>query len=145
MKIKLKLNNGRAPTKAHATDSGYDLYATSKYNDEYGNIVYGTSLNVEIPVGFTGYLYPRSSISKKPLSLANSVGVIDPGYTGEIIAKFKPTPYYSSGEEIDDQEYEIGDRVVQLIVTKNEDIQFEIVDELKKTERSEKGFGSSNN
>ena len=150
MKIKIKLNNGRVPTKTHATDAGYDLYATSKNYDEYGNIVYGTSLNIEIPARYVGLIFPRSSVSKKPLALANAVGVIDPGYTGEIIAKFKPTPYFTSGvdtiddENIDSQEYKIGDRVVQLIVLKTEDIQFEEVKELEETNRGDNGFGSSN-
>ena len=74
--------------------------------------------------------------------MANSVGVIDPGYTGEVIVKFKPTPYFISDKELDN-EYEIGDRIAQLIITKNEDIQFEIVESLEKSDRGSNGFGSS--
>ena len=65
------------PVKAHATDAGFDLTATSCYHDEEGNTVYGTGLAVEIPKGYVGLLFPRSSIAKKDLLLSNAVGVID--------------------------------------------------------------------
>ena len=54
-----------------------DLTAVSREIDDYGNISYGTGLAFEIPEGYTGLIFPRSSICKKQLVLSNSVGVID--------------------------------------------------------------------
>src|SRR5690606_4362848 len=70
-------------------DAGLDLVATSKKYNEKGSIVYGTSLAFEIPKGYVGLLFPRSSNSKMDLLLSNSVGVIDSGYRGEVMFKFK--------------------------------------------------------
>lgn len=63
-------------------DAGIDLIATSKTYDEHGNVVYGTNRAFEIPKGYVGLLFPRSSNSKKDLILSNSVGVVDSGYRG---------------------------------------------------------------
>ena len=91
MQIKIKRLNDKAtlPTKAHATDAGYDLYAASSSVDKDYNIVYGTGVAVEIPDGYVGLVFPRSSIASKDIMLSNSVGVIDSGYRGEIMAKFR--------------------------------------------------------
>ncbi len=96
MKIKfVKLHeNATMPKKAHATDAGFDLTATSRHFDEHGALVYGTGIAVEIPDGYVGYVFPRSSISKIDLAMSNAVGVIDSGYRGEITAKFKPAMLY---------------------------------------------------
>lgn len=96
MKIKFVklLENAVAPTKAHATDAGFDLTATSRTFDEHGAVVYGTGIAVEIPAGYVGLVFPRSSVSKFDLSMANAVGVIDAGYRGEITVKFKPAMLY---------------------------------------------------
>lgn len=96
MKIKFVklLENAVVPTKAHPTDAGFDLTATSRHFDEYGAVVYGTGIAVEIPVGYVGLVFPRSSVSKLDLSMANAVGVIDAGYRGEITVKFKPALLY---------------------------------------------------
>ena len=69
MKIRIKKLSNKAvmPTKAHPSDAGFDITATSREIDEYGNIVYGTGLAFEIPEGNVGLLFPRSSIFKKEL------------------------------------------------------------------------------
>ena len=79
LKVKIKKLNENAviPTYAKYGDAGMDLVATSKYYDDNGNIVYGTGLAFEIPKGYVGLLFPRSSNSKQQLLLSNSVGVID--------------------------------------------------------------------
>lgn len=82
------------PTKAHKTDAGFDLTATSRVFDKDGNATYGTGIAVEIPPGYVGLVFPRSSIAVRDLSLSNAVGVIDSGYRGEIMAKFKPALVY---------------------------------------------------
>lgn len=79
MEVKIKKLNENAiiPTYAKEGDAGMDLTATSKSFDEYGNVVYGTGLAFEIPKGYVGLLFPRSSNAKTDLFLTNSVGVLD--------------------------------------------------------------------
>lgn len=79
MDIKIKKLNENAviPRYAKDGDAGMDLTATSKYYDENGNVCYGTGLAFEIPDGYVGLVFPRSSLCKKDLSLSNAVGVID--------------------------------------------------------------------
>lgn len=93
MKVRFKKLSPKAviPARKHQTDAGFDLTATSCVFDEDGNATYGFGLAVEIPKGYVGLIFPRSSICEKDLSLSNAVGVIDSGYRGEIKAKFKPT------------------------------------------------------
>lgn len=79
MKLKIKKLHPNAviPQYAKLGDAGLDLVATSLTLDEDNNLVYGTGLAFEIPTGYVGLLFPRSSNSKKDLILANHVGVID--------------------------------------------------------------------
>lgn len=140
MKVKIKKlhDNAIIPIKAHDQDAGFDLVAISKdVVDEgvYGFIEYDTGIGLEIPEGYVGLVYPRSSISKTGHILANSVGVIDSNYRGSIKVRFKTIP--------DCKEYEIGDRVAQLIIMPYPSIEFEEVEELSNTDRGNSGFGST--
>lgn len=151
MKVKIKKlsENAVMPSKAHASDAGFDLVATSRTMDSNGAVVYGTGLAFEIPEGYVGLLFPRSSNVKKDLLLSNSVGVIDSGYRGEVMLKFKPSWracqcateafFLESGDVL----YEVGDRIGQLIIMPIPDIEFEEADELTETDRGEGGYGSS--
>ena len=148
VKIKKLHKDAAIPTKAHQYDAGFDLTAVSKSYDEYGNICYGTGLAFSIPENFVGLIFPRSSICKKDLSLANSVGVIDSGYLGEVSFKFKPTlrksAWNSGVYETDDvDEYEIGERIGQLIIIPIPQINLVECDDLGDSERGVGGFGSS--
>lgn len=142
MKIAFKRTAKHAvmPKKANAGDAGYDLAVCDGpyYNPDYDYIEYGTGIKAAIPEGYVGLLFPRSSISKTPLALANCVGVIDPPYRGEIKMRFKRWQ-----EQREDQEYVFGDRVGQLVIVKTEEIEWEEVDELPESVRGEGGFGSS--
>lgn len=111
--------------------------ATSKINDEHGNIVYGTSLAFELPEGYVGLLFPRSSISKYDLRLTDAVGVLDAHYRGEVTFKFKPTGFLECSH------YEVGDRIGQLIIMPIPEIEFEEAEELSQTDRGTGGYGSS--
>lgn len=137
MKIKV-LDKNCTPIKAHSADAGFDLKArkeTSIFPQDTEFIP--TGVCVEIPVGYVGLLFPRSSISKTPLRMANSVGVIDSGFTGEI----KVPLYNTSDVEIRDiDKYE---RIAQLVIVPIIDSDIEIVDELDDTERGTGGFGST--
>jgi dUTP pyrophosphatase len=135
VKIKKLHPNAVIPSYAKAGDAGLDLTAVSKDFDEYGNVVYGTGIAVEIPAGFVGLVFPRSSIYKVELSLSNSVGVIDSGYRGEIMFKFREHGLHRT--------YEVGERIGQLIIMPYPSIQFKEVDELSETERGEGGYGST--
>lgn len=125
------------PSYSKEGDAGLDLTATSKEENSL-YIEYGTNLAIEIPEGYVGLLYPRSSISKYHLVLANSVGVIDSNYRGEIKVRFKKT-IDNSYENI----YNVGDRVAQLIIMPYPSIELIEVTELSDTTRGQSGFGSS--
>ena len=128
------------PTKAHATDAGFDLYCTSKeVNWEKGQLVCHTGLAFEIPEGYVGLLFPRSSVSNKPLMMANSVGVIDSCYRGEVTAKFNVTVLH----ELYGNCYQVGDKIAQMIIIPYPAIEFEEADSLTDTERGTGGYGST--
>lgn len=136
MKVKIKKLNDSAviPVKAHPTDAGMDLVATSRTIKD--NIVtYGTGLAFEIPKGYVGLVFPRSSIYKTNMDLCNSVGVIDSGYRNEVLAKF----YLGEVSAL----YNIGDRIAQMIIMPYPEIEFEESEELSSSDRGEGGFGSS--
>ena len=85
MQVKFKKLNKEAyaPEKAHKEDAGFDLKAISReFTDSY--IEYDTGLAFEVPTGYVGLLFPRSSVSKKDLTLANCVGVLDSCYRGPV-------------------------------------------------------------
>ena len=151
MKVKIKklYEDSILPTKAHATDAGYDLYAHSKSYDDDGNVVYGSGVAMEIPQGYVGLVFPRSSNAKKNLILSNSVGVIDSGYRGEISFKFKFAPISNAQTQEQylsfaySKRYEIGERIGQIIIVPYPEIEFVEVDELSDSERGDGGYGSS--
>ena len=149
MDVKIKKINKDAviPKYAHDTDAGLDLTAVSVERDEYGNFVYHTGLAFEIPEGYVGYIFPRSSISKYSLRLTNCVGVIDSGYRGEVMFKFDPTHVYmaDSGKSISGEIYKVGDRIGQLIIMPYPKINLVEVEQLTDTERGDGGFGSTSN
>ena len=149
VKIKKLHKDAVIPKYETAGSAGMDLTATSKKYDEYGNVVFGTGLAIQIPDGYYADLRPRSSISKYDLVLANSVGTIDSDYRGELILKFKPTlrksTWNSGVYETDEvKEYEIGDRIAQLVILPYPKVSFIEVDNLSDTERGTGGFGSTN-
>lgn len=147
VRIKRCYADSIVPTKAHVDDAGYDLYAHSKAYDDDGNIVYGTGIAFEIPRGYVGLIFPRSSNAKKDLLLSNSVGVIDSGYRGEVSFKFKPSNVIEKPDLAYIPEsiakYEVGDRIGQIIIMPYPDVTFVESEELSSTERGEGGYGSS--
>ena len=124
-----------APSYAKDGDAGLDLTAhtlTDFKSEPF--IEYGTGIAVEIPQGYVGLVFPRSSVSKKEnFYLKNSVGVIDSGYRGEIKLRFSRS----------EDRYEAGEKVGQLIIIPYPTIYLEEVEELSSTERGEGSFGST--
>ena len=163
LKVKIKKLNENAviPSYAKDGDAGIDLVATSKYYDDDGNIVYGTGLAFEIPKGYVGLIFPRSSNAKQQLLLSNSVGVIDSGYRGEVILKFKSSAssfslktliklIFNSDAKITvinnfTISYYVGERIGQMIILPYPQIEFEESEELSETERGNGGYGSTGN
>ena len=147
VKIKRLHPDSVIPKYAKVGDAGMDLTAVSMYYDEYGNLCYGTGLAFEIPEGYVGLIFPRSSICKNQLLLSNCVGVIDSGYRGEVSFKFKPSNSFASLIYDTDWEqngaYKVGERVGQMIIMPYPQIEFVEVNELSQTERGEGGYGSS--
>ena len=136
MKVKIKKLSPEAviPTYAKEGDAGMDLVITVIKGETEWDISYGFGISMEIPKGFMGLVFPRSSIRKTDLLLSNSVGVIDSGYRGEIQTTFKKT-----GGAV----YKIGDRGAQIIIMPHPIVDFVEVEELTNTERGEGGFGST--
>ena len=135
--IKFKKLNNKAvmPKKAHPTDAGFDIIATSRiYQGEC--YVYSTGIAIQLPKDHVALIFPRSSISKTGLILSNSVGVIDAGYTGEIMFKFRPTNSHPIL-------YNVGDRIGQMVILPLPQVKFKEVKELFKTDRGNGGFGST--
>lgn len=149
LKVKIKKLHPDAiiPKYAHSTDAGLDLTAVSM---EYSNGVYtyGTGLSIEIPEGYVGLIFPRSSCYKQELWQTNSVGVIDSGYRGEIKFKFKNVITRMSSEEWNMREssiWQVGDRIGQLIIIPYPSITLEEVEDLSTSDRQDGGFGSTGN
>jgi dUTP pyrophosphatase len=140
MQVKIKKLHVDAVIPAYSKpgDAGMDLTAVSATQDQYGNVVYGTGLAVEIPVGYVGLIFPRSSNSKTDLYLTNHVGVVDSGYRGEIMFKFRPVNGLLNAKV-----FQVGERVGQLIILPYPSIEFDEVDELSDSERGDGGFGST--
>jgi dUTP pyrophosphatase len=136
VKVKIKKLHPDAviPKYAKSGDAGLDLTAVDVIAD--GNtLTYKTGLAIELPFWHVGLLFPRSSVYKTGQTLTNCVGVIDSGYRGEIMMKFTLSPYA--------QEYDIGDRIGQLIIMPYPRIDFVESDKLTPSERADKGYGST--
>jgi dUTP pyrophosphatase len=125
------------PKYAKSGDAGLDITATEIINDEGFQVTYRTGLAMEIPLGYVGLLFPRSSIRNYQLNLSNCVGVVDSGYRGEIQFTFNK----SAG--IPSKKYNVGERVGQIIILPYPEIEFVELDNLSDSERGLCGFGSS--
>lgn len=141
-KILKIMTDGQMPSYQTSGSCGIDLYCS---NDEDIIIEPGdmkkinTDLRLEIPEGFFGAVYPRSSTGvKRHLMLANTVGIIDSDYRGEIMIFM-----YNYGNN--PQVIKKGDRIAQLVIQPYERCELIKVDSLEETDRGESGFGSTGN
>lgn len=141
LKIKRLTEDAILPIRAHKGDAGIDLTCTTITQEinECGqlSIIYHTGLAMEIPEGYVGLLFPRSSISNKSLMLTNSVGVIDSGYRGEVMAKMRSTT------DVVPAIYKPGEKFAQLVLVPIPEYTITEIAELSETERGEGGFGST--
>lgn len=170
VRIKKLVPEAVVPAYAKPGDAGMDLTCVSRHFDAEGNVVYGTGLAFEIPKGYVGLLFPRSSNAKQDLLLSNSVGVLDSGYRGEVLFKFKPSAFFADDDYAEPGEvgkvsdtfdytilpkgfnqdwsygvsmYEVGDRIGQILILSYPEIEFKEEEELSSTERGDGGYGSS--
>jgi len=147
MKVRFKKLSPDAVTPSYSKigDAGLDLTAVSaQHSDNY--IEYKTGIAVEIPEGYVGLLFPRSSVTNKDMILKNCVGVIDSNYRGEMTLRFRGFAYHTFGKQrIYDNVYKKGDRVGQLVIVPIPAIELEEVLELSETNRGADGYGSTGN
>lgn len=143
MEVKFKKVHSDAtiPSYAHDGDAGLDLTAIS-FTQEYDRsgklvLVYHTGIAVEIPEGYVGLLFMRSSVSKYSVSMTNAVGIIDCIYRGEIMVKMKLTT------DAVPTIYQPGEKIAQLVIVPYLKADLVEVEELEETERGEDGFGST--
>ena len=140
MKIHFKklVQTAQKPKFGKPGDAGADLVATSVDFSRKNQVVYGTGLAVEIPEGMVGLVFPRSSVRNYDLSMANSVGVIDSGYRGEIMVTFNILNLHTV-----ENSYQVGDRIAQLIIMPVPLAKYVEVEELSETQRGQQGHGST--
>ncbi|MEA3288248.1 MAG: dUTP diphosphatase [Candidatus Marinimicrobia bacterium] len=143
MHIKIQPHNSQARHQYenhghyHAGDAGLDLFIMETLTIPAGETVaLKLQISCETDTGQPYYLIPRSSISKTPLRMSNSIGLIDGGYRGEIIAMV-------DNIKTEDHTISTGDRLFQLVAMDGAPITFELVETLSDTTRGTGGFGST--
>lgn len=137
IKVKKLHPNAVIPSYSKFGDAGMDLTITSQMSNTTFDVSYGFGIAMEIPNGYVGLVFPRSSVRNQDLLLTNCVGVIDSGYRGEIQATFKKT------NGLDSTKYNVGDRGAQIIILPYPQVFMVESDELSDTERGTGGFGST--
>lgn len=137
MQVKILSNEAKVPAFAHPGDAGLDLCSIDEvtiFPGEKRKV--HTGLAFAIPDGYVGLMFPRSGSGSNGMALANTVGVIDSGYRGEVIANLK-----NNGAE--PMHIHKGDRVVQLVTVPCLRYEPDVVDVLPPSARGEGGFGST--
>jgi len=137
VKVKKLDPNAVIPSYSKLGDAGMDLTITREIENTSFSVSYGFGIAMEIPKGFVGLVFPRSSVRNQDLILSNCVGVIDSGYRGELQATFKKT------NGLDSIKYKVGERGAQIIILPYPTIYMTEVPELSDTERGTGGFGST--
>lgn len=137
VKIKKLTENAVIPSYSKAGDAGMDLTITSEIENTSFSVTYGFGIALEIPRGYVGLVFPRSSVRNQELLLSNSVGVIDSGYRGELQATFKKT------NGLDSLKYKVGERGAQIIIMPHPNIELIEFKDLSDSERGDGGFGST--
>lgn len=139
LRIKKLSDKAVIPTYAKDGDAAMDLTAIShEWDNDRMVHVYGTGIAMEIPEGYVGMIFQRSSVYKTNVMLSNCVGVIDSGYRGEIKAVFRPFIAHPSAEP-----YSVWDRIMQIIIMPFPKVVVKEVTELSSTDRGSGGFGST--
>lgn len=134
-----KLNElAQTPVRGSSDSAGFDLVCTSRNETDFYT-EYGTGLAFDIPAGYVGLIFPRSSITNKSQMLKNSVGVIDSDYRGEVKFRFQEITDFTTPNS----KYSIGDKIGQIIFMKLPEVEMIESEWLSETVRGEGGFGST--
>lgn len=155
VKCKLCHPNAKLPTQAYEYDAGFDLYAVEDVVVPYGEKEeVKTGVHFEIPPGYVGIIFTRSSYGKKGKVVHH--GVIDSGYRGEVsiyvrnsaldknyFADYIRNSIIDMNDSAEVLVIEKGNKVAQIIFLKLPKVKLIQVEELSKSDRGEKGFGSS--
>jgi len=140
VRIKKLRNEAVVPTYGSEFSAGADLYAceTEDITIAPGETrLIHTGLSFEIPEGFGGFIYARSSLgTKRGLAPANKVGVIDADYRGEVMVSLH-------NHSMEAQTVSPGERVAQLVIAPFLKAEFTVAEELSDTVRGVGGFGST--
>lgn len=139
MQCKIERIDPRAvlPKKAHPSDVGYDLYLIDIQKTIGSVTFYRTGLLVEPPMGYSVDIMPRSSISKSGYLLANSVGIVDPHYRGELLVAL--LKYDDNATDL-----ALPCKIAQIVFRKlPPDINIVEAEVDKNTDRGSGGFGST--
>lgn len=140
IKLKKVKENAIIPTKGSEYAAGMDLYACIDKTiliAPHSTVKVGTGLAMELPEGYFGAIFARSSLAtKRGLRPSNCTGIADSDYRGEYIVALH-------NDTNETQTIEPNERIAQLVIMPYLPIQFEEVYELSSTERGEGGFGST--
>ena len=140
IEIELQLINDSAtvPSRKHDSDIGYDISSSIDVLIPSKEVqLINTGIAINLPNQCAGFVLPRSGLaSKHKITLINSPGLVDPGYTGELMV-----PLINHGSS--DYQIQIGDRIAQLVLINTNSVEFKIVKNLPDTDRSTGGFGST--
>ena len=129
-------NGATIPLRAHKTDAGMDLFCRkSKIVWPWGHAVFDTGVHIELPAGYWGKIESKSGLNTKR-NIVSCGGTIDEGYTGSIKVKL-----YNLGWK--PYRFKAGDKIAQLVITPYIAPELVWADDLAKTERGDKGFGST--
>lgn len=141
MKLQIKLLDESLPLPCyqHEGDAGFDLHSRIDLTLKPGErATVPTGIAVAIPRGYAGLVLPRSGLAARHgIALVNSPGLIDSGYRGEVAVILLNTDKYESFH------IKHGDRIVQMVIQKIEEVSFVPMPELDDTERGAGGFGST--
>jgi len=137
VKVKKLVPEAVVPSYSKIGDAGMDLTITDIKENTSFSITYGFGIAMEIPKGYVGLIFPRSSIRNQDLILSNCVGVIDSGYRGELQATFKKT------QGLDSLSYNVGERGAQIMILPYPTVYMTEVPELSNSDRGTGGFGST--
>ena len=135
--IRVKLDKGaKAPTRAHEQDAGLDIYMPEDMPETWFDrqATIKTGVHVEIPEGYAGLIKSKSGLNVHKDITAE--GVIDAGYTGEVVIKL-----YNHGCEL--RCIKPGEKIAQLVIVPCLTEEVEVVDEICGGERGDQGFGST--
>lgn len=133
--VRKLFDGAQIPTKGNSSDAGYDLYSTEKVTIPVGaTVLISTGISMEIPKGYVGLIWDRSSMGVK--GIHRHAGVIDSGYRGHI-----KVCLHNTTKEI--YQVESGDRIAQILIQECPHFELCLVDSLDETERGSGGFGST--